>query len=333
MSERGRGAVLPALSVLLLAPMCAEYSSGYLESTGKPWELLFGLLFFAPLYGGAALLIRAARLRLGGGWPTRLLLAAAFGLAMTGLIDLSLFTRDRSDVAEWAQITGPTWVDSLGMSVGAGASWTLGHMVLSIAVPLAIVEALAPGRSEIPWMRPGSLAVTAVGFLAIAVFVRGDQQGEYGASPHLWQQGLVAAMVLALIAAGVAWARWGSRRAMPGERPPPHAATLLGIGFIVMLTADLLFLSWAVLVLGVLILSGAAWYLVRAGRSTRWSVRQSATLAVGALASRAALAFTNPPPEGVELLAKLVQNSVFAAVVILLGWLVIRRRPRPVPRN
>jgi MYXO-CTERM domain-containing protein len=111
------------LGALLLAPVCAEFSSGYLPSTGKPLELLNELVIFAPLYGGALLLIRETVVRLGGGWPSRVLLSLAFGIAMPGLIDLSLFTTVRTDVDGWDQIFTPTYVDALGTSLGAATSF------------------------------------------------------------------------------------------------------------------------------------------------------------------------------------------------------------------
>jgi hypothetical protein len=330
-ASRRLGTASPVIAVLLLAPVSAEYSSGYLENTGKPFELLFGLLFFAPLYGGAALLVREISLRLGGGWPTRLLLASAYGLAQTGLIDLSLFTRHRADVAEWETIVGPTWVDGLGLSVGAGTSWTLGHVLLSTAGPLAIVEALAPGSRDRVWLRPRGLAVTGVAFLAVCWFVRHDQHRAYGASPAAWQLGLVVLAVLGLVAAGIVVARRSrpARRQRDG-RPPP-AVLLLGIGFVAMLAADLAFLNWATLVATSAIVAGIGWYLVRAGRRTGWSARQAGLLAAGALASRAALAFTNPPPEGVPLAGKLIQNVVFALIVLaLVSLIALRRTPDPL---
>jgi hypothetical protein len=322
----GRLGTAPAvIAILLLAPVSAEYSSGYLENTGKPFELLVGLLFFAPLYGGAALLIRETSMRLGGGWPPRLLLAAGYGLAQTGLIDLSLFTRHRGDVAEWETIVAPTWVDGLGLSVGAGTSWTLGHVLLSIGGPVAIVECLAPRSRDSSWLRSRGLVVTGVAFLAICLYVRHDQLREYGASPAAWQQAVVALVVLGLVTSGIVVARRSRLDRRHRDADPPRAVLLLGIGVVAMLAADLAFLNWAVLVVSGAVVAAIGWYLVRAGRRTGWSARQSGLIAVGALASRAALAFTSPPPEGVPLAGKLIQNAVFALIVGALVWLIARR--------
>src|SRR5262245_51463821 len=124
----------------VLAPVCAEYSSGYLRSTGNPLALLGGLSFFVPLYGGAALLGREVAVRTRHGWTGVLLLAAVFGLVQATLIDLSVFTTERDDISSWATIIGPTWLDPLGISAGAAISWIGGHMLMSIGVPIALTE-------------------------------------------------------------------------------------------------------------------------------------------------------------------------------------------------
>lgn len=98
MCERRRTGIL---AVLLLAPVSAELLQAYLGDLGGPVSLIFVVLFFAPLYGGAALLIREISVRTGRGWRGRLLLAAAFGVAMPTVIDLSLFTPHRDDVDDW----------------------------------------------------------------------------------------------------------------------------------------------------------------------------------------------------------------------------------------
>lgn len=48
----------PVILVLLLAPVTAEYLIGYDDTTGNAAALVFGVFFFAPLYGAPAVLIR-----------------------------------------------------------------------------------------------------------------------------------------------------------------------------------------------------------------------------------------------------------------------------------
>ena len=83
------GGLAPVVGLLVLSPIAAEYLSGY--QVFHPLVLLGYLGIFIPLYGTVAVLIREVTRRTGRGWPTILLLGAAFGLIQAGLIDQSLF--------------------------------------------------------------------------------------------------------------------------------------------------------------------------------------------------------------------------------------------------
>src|SRR5690625_6863211 len=98
-----RRRILPILCVLLGAPVTAEFLQAYQALTGDPVAVAGAIVFLAPLYGGAALLIREITVRTGRGWPARLILAAAFGLAMPGIVDLSMFGGDGTGVPNSAE--------------------------------------------------------------------------------------------------------------------------------------------------------------------------------------------------------------------------------------
>lgn len=319
----------PVLALLVLAPACAEYSSGYLETTGDPLALLGQLLVFSPLYGGAALLVREVAVRLGGGWPVRVLLALAFGLAMPGLVDLSLFTTVRDDVTGWDQIFAPTFVSALGTSLGAATTWSMGHVVLSVTAPLATVEALT-GRPDVVrerWLGRRGLGVTAVVFAGSVVVVNAYQRQSYGIEASVAQLAGVAAVVVALVLAAVVVARRRPARQRGVARVGVVRGTRLVLGGVVVtFVGDAAATSWAFLATCWVVVAAAAVLLVRAGLGRGWSPRHSGLLAVGALLSRAATAFANPPPDGVPLEAKLTQNAVFAVVVLLLLVAVVLRR-------
>jgi hypothetical protein len=93
----------PVVGLLVLPPIAVEYLSGY--QVFNPLVLLGYLALFAPLYGTVAVLIRELTRRTGRGWPTILLLGAAFGLIQAGLIDQSLFNPGYldNDDPTWAQ--------------------------------------------------------------------------------------------------------------------------------------------------------------------------------------------------------------------------------------
>src|SRR5687768_6665282 len=78
--------VAPALGLFLLAPFVGEFLLGNLTVA----EFVIGVLL-APMYGCGALLIRETARRTGRGWPTMLLLAAAYALVEEGPLDQLLW--------------------------------------------------------------------------------------------------------------------------------------------------------------------------------------------------------------------------------------------------
>lgn len=145
--------------------------TGYDDSTGDPAALLGNLAIFAPLYGGAALLIREITRRCGRGWPTILLLGLAFGVLQAGLLDHSMFNPSYRDIEYWDDMFSPTYVSWLGFSPELAVMFTTGHMIFSMAAPIAVAEALVPRRRITPWLRWPGLAVTATAFLLAAYVV------------------------------------------------------------------------------------------------------------------------------------------------------------------
>ena len=302
----------------VLAPVCAEYSSGYLPNTGDPAALLGTLVVFAPLYGGAALLVRETAVRTGHGWTGVLLLAAVFGLVEATLVDLSLFTTERHDISSWQEIIGPTMIDPLGVSAGAAVTWVGGHVLMSIGVPIAVTEALFPrqqGRSWLPWPMVG---VVAVLFVGIAVVVHVHEQRAYGATLTPVRVLVVLALAAALVAVAV------SRRTRPrASRDGTLPRAWLLVGALTMLAVDCATADWAWAAGSLVVCGAAAWWLVRRGRRASFVGRGAALLAVGALVERALIAFTAPVPDQVTDAAKYAHNAVFLGAVVVLGLVVL----------
>jgi hypothetical protein len=71
------------------------------------------LFVLAPVYGGAALLIREVTRRAGRGWPTILLLALAFGLLLEGVVNQSLFNPEYAH----AHLLDRGFLPALGIAV------------------------------------------------------------------------------------------------------------------------------------------------------------------------------------------------------------------------
>jgi hypothetical protein len=76
----------PVLALLLLAPWVGEFLLGNISVRRLP-----ALLILALLYGCGALLIREVTRRTGRGWPTILLLGAAYGVIEAGVVDQAMF--------------------------------------------------------------------------------------------------------------------------------------------------------------------------------------------------------------------------------------------------
>ena len=192
----------PVLLVLLLAPVTAEYLIGYDDITGNAVALVFGVFFFAPLYGAPAVLIREVTRRRGLGWPTILLLATAFGLIEAGLVDQSLFDPAYRDISYWDDLRDPTFLPWCGTSAYMLLTFVGGHVLGSIAAPVAMAETWWPERARGPWLGPFGLVVTGLLWLAGSAFILVDQLSSttFRISPaELW--GTVA-VVMALVALG-----------------------------------------------------------------------------------------------------------------------------------
>ena len=304
----------------VLAPVCAEYSSGYLPNTGDPVALVGTLVVFAPLYGGAALLVRETAVRTGHGWTGVLVLAAVFGLVEATLIDLSLFTTERHDISSWQDIIGPTMIDPLGVSAGAAVTWVGGHVLMSIGVPIALTEALFPRQQGRSWLPRPMVAVVAALFVGIAVVVHVHEQRAYGATLTPVRVLVVLALAAALVAVGV------SRRTRPRasrDGALPRAWLLVLVGALTMLAVDCATADWAWAVGSLVVCGAVGWWLVRRGRRASFVGRGAALLAVGALVERALIAFSAPVPDQVTETAKYAHNTVFLGAVAVVGLVVV----------
>ncbi|MFE2612646.1 hypothetical protein ACFXA2_03420 [Micromonospora chalcea] len=202
-TEPPRRRLVPAIALLLLAPWTAECSWGGFTLTGMP----FVVLVLAPMYGGAALLIRETARRLGLGWPGIALLAAAFGVVQAGLVDQSLFNPGFLDDTEFADTRAAaeaSLVPGLGFSARQAVDYVGNHVVLTICAPIALVESyLGAGRRTRPWLgRPG-LAVAALVWLGGSLLVFADDGGRknFLASPA--QLAFATGVALALITAAL----------------------------------------------------------------------------------------------------------------------------------
>lgn len=171
--------ILPALGLLVLAPLVGEYLLGNIAIDALP--MIIGLI---PLYGGGALLIREVARRWRLGWPGIILLGLAYAVIEEGLLTQSLFDPDYVGL----RLLDYGFIPALGI----GAYWTVFvlaiHGVWSIAVPISIVEA-GSRRPDTPWLGKVGLTVSAVLFLlggAVPIALAGPAVYPLSAAQITW---------------------------------------------------------------------------------------------------------------------------------------------------
>lgn len=327
--------IAPALGLFFLAPLTAEYLIGYLDSTGDFINLLIGLLFLAPLYGGAALIIREITRRAGRSWPTILLLAAAFGVFQAGMVDHSLFNPSFMDIEWWEEALNPTYIPALGISGYFTLNFILGHVFWSIGAPIVVVEALVPERKSEPWLGKPGLGFIAILYLLASALIFMDIVETEQFLPSTAQFVGTAVLVIALIAAAFTFT--GRPRPVV-DRPAPSPwmvgavvlivlslPTLLEVAFELLGASSQFIVDWRGFALNsglYLLLALLVW---RWSHSKEWHDSHLLALAGGALLNRAWIAFLVEPVAGdVALAAKLFHNAVFFLGVIVLLLMAAR---------
>lgn len=313
--------MLGILTLLVLAPLSAELLSAYLGDLGGPLHLVGFVVFLAPLYGGAGLLIREVSVRAGWGWRGRLLLAAAFGVAMATLIDGSLFTAHRGDIAGWDDLhSAANW---LGISWFSAVIWVLGHVAMSVAAPLAVAEGMA--RRPGPWLGPIGLVVTAAGFLGVAVAVNRDAASQFS---YATVEVVVSVVVIAVLVA-LAASPWG--RPLPPTRqrvPSPLLAAGLGLAAIVLV--DLAVPGWIGVGWVGVVVALAVVGVLRSAASPDWNPRLTAAIGWGALLGRTLTGLLSVLSVADDRAAGLAQSGVYLVALVGLG-IVLERRTRLQP--
>lgn len=216
--------VIPAVGLFFLAPLVGEFLLGDIPVTE-----LASVILLAPMYGGAALLIREVCRRRGWGWPGIVLLAAAYGVLEEGIVTQSLF--DPAYAGKHLLSYGH--LPALGM----GASWTVFvitlHTVWSISVPIAVVELLTRSRRTTVWLGRVGLGVTAalavIGMVAMTALTY--RQYEFVAAPGQLAGAAIAVLALVVVAALV------GRRSVPGTAGSVPAPWLLGVASLLVTSA------------------------------------------------------------------------------------------------
>lgn len=280
----------PALSLVLLSPLIAEYLLGSLS-----FKQLVLFPIMALMYGAGALLVRETARRAGRGWPTILLLGLAYGVIEEGVATQSLFNPHYLGL----RLLDYGFIPALGI----GAPWTVYvvilHVVWSIAVPVALVESIFADRRTAPWLGRTGFAVSGLVYIAgVALITFGSYQKE-----KFWASSTQLAVTAVLAAVSVAAAFAFRRR--PAEPtvaatarcgPQPFALGLLafGAGSVFHLVTQLgshYLVPWQAVAIALGLTAGVIAVVRRAGRSRAWSNAHVDALMLGGLAAYGWLGF------------------------------------------
>jgi hypothetical protein len=319
--SRSQRSIPAAITLIFVAPLVAEYLLGDLSI-----RLLAALIVLAPMYGGGALLIRELVRRTGRGWPSILLLGAAYALIEEAFTTQSLFNPDYLHLH--LHFLAHAWIPFLHI----GAWWTLFmlnlHTFWSISVSIALVEALFPSRAEQPWLGRIGDSVVAVLFLAGCIMgtVLGLKQNHFVAPA--WQF-LSAALVILLLIAVAFRLKPAEPGTDPGFVPSPWftgtVTFILGFGVLIipfvfnwgavalMLAIDIFFLA------SVFVLS----------RHAAWTPLHILSLAAGGALAYGTHAFLQPPVAGgSNLVVARIGNVIFLAAAVAVIVAGARRTAR-----
>ena len=306
-----RRKISAAFTLFFVAPLVAEYLLGDL-----PLKLLAALIVLAPAYGGAAVLIRETARRTGRGWPTMLMLGAAYTLIGEGLVTQLLFNPDYMK-KHW-HLLDHAYIPALGI----GGWWTLFmfnlHTFWSMGVSIALVEALFPAEAEAPWLGLAGDSVVALVFVLgmAASFGIGFKQNRFVAS-HAQLLSAAVLSVLLMVSAFLIPAR---RSHMADNRVPSPwmtgaVALVLGLG--VMYTP----LIWGWAAVGAMLTFDAVFLVLVTffSRQTGWSALHVLSLAAGGALVYGIFAFTGKPLVGGLLGMRIGTTVCLAAAVWLIG--------------
>jgi hypothetical protein len=334
----------PAVVILLLLPgLTAEALTGstpILVYLTNPVSFVTNTL----LYGGGALLIREVVRRRGLGWWSVLLLGAAYGVFEEGLV-----------VNTWANPWLPqvctivhgrmTGVCDYGRLGGINVCWALSltifHAVVSITIPILLVELIFPARARLSWFGTrlavtlvlGELLLLALGLIVNVVSFHYHRVSGPPVGPYLVEIALMAVLIwLALTLRTASAARISQFEA-------PHLWTLrilAGAGIVADTLLPHIFQGLhapfqAELIANTMLLVVAVWNLTRWSQRRDWSQEHRLALASGTLGFFILIWAPILELSGVAGGNPTRGTIIWAAIYLIFLIILARRTARPEP--
>ncbi|HOJ01427.1 MAG TPA: hypothetical protein PLL88_07395 [Anaerolineaceae bacterium] len=163
MAENKKKFLFPTLTLFLTAPIFGEV----LSTSSPPTEFFqpATFLILVGLYGSGALLVRECVRRWQKGWISVLLLGMAYGIYEEGLVVRSFFDPNWVDIGvlgSYGRMGGINWIWSIAL--------TIFHAVVSIGLPILVVELLFPQHRAESWLGKTGLVITGVVFASFFFF-------------------------------------------------------------------------------------------------------------------------------------------------------------------
>ncbi|GAA2508977.1 hypothetical protein Ahu01nite_054110 [Winogradskya humida] len=309
----------PAVALFFLSPLVAEFLLGDFTFVMLPM-----LLILAPLYGGAAVVVRELVRRTNRGWPSMIVLGLAYGVLEEGVITQSLFDPGYAG----AHLLDDGFVPALGIAV----PWTLFvltlHTVWSIGVPIALVEE-ASVRRTVPWLRTPGLVVVLV-LLALGAF--GTTMFSYSSDHFIapWPQLAAVVVIVALLVTVAFRIPAGGMVARDGRGVAPGAWVVFGVvvvaGALFMGTKWLPDAAGVPAMLTAFVLAGVT--LATWSRRAGWDGRHRLAAAAGALVTYGWNSFFMEALAGGGPVLTPLSRAVFAGAALVLILVVARRLRR-----
>lgn len=312
---------IPACIILFfVAPLVAEYLLGDISI-----RLLVALIPLAPMYGGGALLIREVVRRARRGWPSILLLGAAYALIEEAITTQSLFNPDYLHLH--GHFLTHAWIPLLHI----GGWWTLFmlnlHAFWSISVSIALVEALFPAQADQPWLgRFGDSVVFVLFLLGCVIGTRITLKQDHFVAPAA--EFVVASLVILVLIVLAFRLRHTPEHNQPGHVPSPWFTGILTFLLGLFVLVDPPTLNWGAVALMAAI-DLAFLITVRVlSRRAAWTPLHVLSLAAGGACAYGTHAFLQPPVAGGAGLVTLIGKVVFLAAALALVALGARRIAR-----
>lgn len=315
---------LQVATLLILAPIGAEYLAAYDSSTGDPAALLAGLLIFVPLYGAPALIIREVARRAELGWTAMILMATAFGLLQAGVVDQSLFSEDYRGIESWTETLRASYIEPLGISLYNAFNFIGGHVIYSICAPIAIAEAFRPRAARQPWLGTVGLSIVSVLYVLASLLILTDHLQNETSHASIPQVTVSLLIVTLLIAA----AFWLGNRGRPPARAAPTIWRTFVVSMVLIVAYSVGSENWSGALLAAGSLFVAAVLLWRASRAASWSLGHVVAIATAALLTRGSLAFFYFPVIGEVSAVRKYGHNVVLLVIVSVACYVAWRATR-----